>query len=166
MDTKGLAMYTDHVYQATAGLMRLVPEDKLGWRPSDANNWMTTGQLLAHLTNATGVCMNGFITGQWPEMPGEEMLPQTEKMPSVSSVAEALEKLDEDRSLTANLLAELSEDDFRGRMVPAPWNPTPLPLWAQLLQMVEHQINHKAMLFAYLKLLGIEVNTGHLYGMG
>ncbi len=44
-------------------------------------------------------------------------------------------------------------------------NPASYPLWMQLLQMVEHQINHKAMLFAYLKLLGVEVNTMHLYGM-
>lgn len=165
MDTKGLAQYADQVYKATAGLMKLVPEDKLDWRPSDTNNWMTIGQLLAHLPEATGFCMNGFITGQWPEIPEGEMLLPAEKMPSVSSVGEALEKLEADRQLTAKLLADLSEDDFHNRMVTAPWNPAAMPLWSQLLHMVEHQVNHKAMLFAYLKLLGVEVNTGHLFGM-
>lgn len=165
MDTKGLAQYSDKVYTATIGLMKLVPEDKLDWRPSDTNNWMTVGQLLAHLPTATGFCMNGFITGQWPEMPDEEMLPSAEKCPTVTSVAEAIEKIEADRQLAATLLADLSEEDFRNRMVAAPWNPTPTPLWQQLLFMVEHQINHKATLFAYLKLLGVEVNTMHLYGM-
>jgi len=167
MDTKGLLQYANQVYKATAGLMKLAPADKLNWRPSGTNNWMTLGQLLDHLAEATGLGMKGFITGEWPPMPEEETgtLPPAEKMPSVSSVAAALDRLEADRNLTAKLLTNLSEDDFRNRMVTAPWNPTPLPLWSQLLLMVEHQINHKAMLFAYLKMLGIPVHTGHLYGM-
>ena len=32
--------------------------------------------------------------------------------------------------------------------------------------MVGHLANHKAQLFYYLKLLGKDVNTMHLYGMG
>jgi uncharacterized damage-inducible protein DinB len=167
MDTQGLLQYANQVYKATAGLMKLAPAAKLGWRPADRNNWMTLGQLLDHLSEATGLGMKGFILGQWPAMPeGEtETLPAAIKMPSVSSVAEAIRRLDADRGLAAKLLTDLSQDDFRSRMVTAPWNPTPLPLWMQLLLMVEHQINHKAMLFAYLKLLGIPVHTGHLYGM-
>jgi uncharacterized damage-inducible protein DinB len=166
MDTKGLAQYAEQAYKATAGLMKLAPADKLNWRPAPTNNWMTLAQLLCHLADATGEGMNGFITGQWPAMPEGEMLPTAEKMPSVSSVTAALEKLEADRRLTAKLLAELSENDFHSRIVTAPWDPRPLPLWCQLLLMVEHQINHKMMLFAYLKLLGVAVNTGHLYGMG
>ena len=167
MNAQGLAEYADQVYKATAGLVKMVPEKKLNWRPAETNNWMTMGQLLDHLASATGRPMQGFITGQWPEMPGAEdgMLPPAEKWPSVWTVAEALRKLEADRRLTAQLLADLPDEDFRGRMVAAPWNPAPLPLCSQLLHMVEHQISHKTMLFAYLKLLGVEVTTGHLYGM-
>ncbi len=165
MDTKGLAMYADQAFKATIGLVKMVPEDKLDWRPDDTNNWLTVGQLLAHLPTATGFCMNMFVTGEWPEMPESEMIPPAEKMPTVSSVSEAVEKLEADRQLAAKLLEELSEEDYSGKMVAAPWNPTPMPLWVQLLAMVEHQINHKAALFAYLKLLGVPVNTMHLYGM-
>ena len=165
MDTKGLSKYADDVFKATVGLMKMVPEDKLGWRPSEENNWMTVGQLLAHLPENTGLCMKGFIKGEWPvPAEGEEMLPTAEKMHAVSSVAEAVEKLQADRQLTADLLAELSEEDYKEKRVKAPWNPEPTPLWTQLLFMVEHQIAHKNMLFAYLKLLGVEVNTMHLYG--
>lgn len=167
MDTQGLAQYTEKVYKATDGLMRMAPEDKMGWRPSETGDWMSMGQLLHHLTDATGMGMNGFITGEWPEMPeGAVVLPGVEQMPSVSSIAEACEKLDTDRRLAAKLFAQLSEEDFRNRMVAAPWLPTPLPLCTQLLLMVEHQISHKTMLFMYLKMLGLEVDTGSLYGMG
>jgi len=165
MDAKALSQYANQVYKATAGLMKLVPQDKLNWRPAAANNWLTVGQLLAHLTDATGAGMGGFITGKWPEMPAGEGLPPAEKMLSVASVGEAIEKLEADRQLMGTLLAGVSENDFRSRMVTAPWNPTPMPLGMQLLLMVEHQINHKMMLFAYLKLLGVAVHTGHLYGM-
>lgn len=170
MDTKGLAEYAEGVYHATAGLFDLVPEEKLDWRPSQENNWMTAGQLMLHLANATGICMKGFITGEWPEMPepeggGDAMLPPAEALPTVTSVAEAKDKLEEDRKLTAALLDDLSEEDFRGRVVTPPWDPRPSPLWKQLFMMVEHQISHKTTLFTYLKILGIDVNTGHLYGM-
>jgi uncharacterized damage-inducible protein DinB len=165
MDAQGLAKVAQEVYNATSGLMKMVPPDKLDWRPSGENNWMTLGQLLAHLPEATGLCIKGFVTGEWPDMPEGEMLPSAEKMPSVSSVNEAVERLEADRKVAMDLLAGLSDEDFRGRTVTAPWNPEPTPLWMQLLFMVEHQIAHKNMLFAYLKLLGLPVNTGHLYGM-
>ena len=161
MDTKGLAGYANQVYRATSGLMKLVPEDKLGWRPDDTGNWMSVGQLFEHLTTATGFCINAFITDEWPDVE----MPQVDTMAALATVEEALEKLETDRLLTQKCLADLSEEDFSNKMVSAPWNPTPLPLWCQLLSMVEHQINHKAMLFAYLRLMGIEVNTMHLYGM-
>ncbi len=170
MNTKGLADYAEGVYRATMTLFDLVPEDKLDWRPSDKNNWWTTSQLLMHLTTATGVCMKGFITGEWPEMPEfegceEGVLPPAEVFPTVASVAEAKRMLEEDRKLAATQLAELSDDDFSNKIVTAPWDPRPLPLWNQLLMSVEHQISHKTTLFGYLKLLGVDVNTGHLYGM-
>ncbi len=165
MDTNGLAQYADQIYAATIGLMKLVPSDKVDWRPADENNWMTIGQLLAHLPTATGFCMNGFINDEWPEMPEEDMLPSAKNMPSVSSMEEAIDKMQADRKLTAELLAELPEEDFQNQMTTAPWDPRPLPLWSRLLQMVEHQVSHKTTLFTYLKLLGAEVDTRHLYGM-
>lgn len=165
MDPKGLAQYAEQAYKATAGLMKLIPADKINWKPSQTNNWMTVGQLICHLSDSTGSAMESFVTGQWPPMPPDMALPTAEQMPTVSSVAEGLKKLEDDRRIMAKVLAALPEADFRGRMVTAPWNPTPMPLWTQLLLMVEHQITHKVMLFAYLKMLGVPVNTAHMYGM-
>lgn len=163
MNTKDLAVYADGVYGSSIGLMRLVPKDKLDWRPENSKQWFTTGQLLAHLTESTGPGMEGFITGKWPGVHGQSM-PTTDNVVSVPNVDAAVEKMEAGRRLTMSLLSNLREDDFQRRMVPAPWNPTPIPLWRQLLLMVEHQINHKAMLFAYLKLMGVKVGTPELYG--
>ena len=43
-------------YGATEGLLELVDEDALDWKPATGDNWMTTGQLLFHLTSACGFC--------------------------------------------------------------------------------------------------------------
>ena len=165
MDRHGLKEYANQVYKATAGLMQLVPEDKLSWKPSETNNWMTLGQLLHHLPESTGMCMKMFIEDAWPEFSEDEMMASAEKMATAKSVQEALDQLEKDRKLMVELLDGLSDEDYTSRMVAAPWCSTPFPLWAQLLGMVEHQINHKMMLFTYLKLLDIPVHTGHLYGV-
>ena len=42
------------VYHATEGLVRLVDEDQLDWKPATGKNWMTVGQLLKHIPTACG----------------------------------------------------------------------------------------------------------------
>ncbi len=160
-------------YSATDGLMSMVDADKLDWKPATGENWMTTGQLLHHLTNACGFCVKGFVTGDWStpegidleEMPQDDMLPPAEALPTVESVQQARTLLAEDKNLALDMLAEVSEDDLVTRDAPAPWDPTPMRLGHRLLSMVGHLNNHKGQLFYYLKLQGKPVNTGHLYGM-
>ena len=53
------------MYAATEGLIRAVDRDQLGWKPATGRNWMTTGQLVQHLTNACGAMIKGFVTGDW-----------------------------------------------------------------------------------------------------
>jgi len=165
MDAKGLTQYANQIYKTTAGLMRMAPEDKINWKPSETNNWMTLGQLLQHLSDSTGMPMRCFVTGEWPPMPADasEMLPPAEKMPTAASVGEAIEKLEADRRVMEQVLADLPDADFRNRMASAPWAPVQLPLWVWLLMMVEHQMNHRTVLFTYLKLLGLPVTTEHMY---
>jgi hypothetical protein len=40
--------------KATDALMAMVGDADLGWKPASGRNWMTTGQLLMHLTNSCG----------------------------------------------------------------------------------------------------------------
>lgn len=160
-------------YHAAEGLLDLVDEDMLGWKPPAGSNWMTTGQLLRHLAEACGFCFRGFVRGEWgmPEgvnpgdIPPEEMLPPAEKMPAVSSVAEAKRLLAEDKKLAFAMLAECSEETLATKLTQAPWDPTGVILGHRLLQMVGHLCLHKNQLFYYLKLQGKPVHTGHLFGM-
>ena len=155
-------------YHATDGLLALCDDSMLGWQPATGSNWMTMGQLLAHIPSACGMCMAGFVTGEWP-MPAdakpEDMLPSAEKLPSIASVAEARKQLANDRQTALDMIARAGENDLATKRVPAPWNPHPRFLGEQLLGMVEHLSTHKAQLFYYLKLQGKPVHTGNLYGM-
>ncbi len=168
--TELLEAEANTAYRAAEGLMTLVDDGMLEWKPTTGENWMTTGQLLKHLTSACGAACRMFVMGEWgaPEgaedLPGEGMLPAAEDMPSVENVAAARRALAEDKALALRMIEEAA-----GRMdepTPAPWAPDyPLPLGQQLLSMVGHLGNHKAQLYYYLKLQGKPVNTMHLYGM-
>ncbi len=50
----------ESTYKLTEGLLDLVDDDSLDWRPSAENNWMTMGKLLMHITNSCGAPMRGF----------------------------------------------------------------------------------------------------------
>jgi len=158
-------------YRVTDALMDLVDPDGLDWKPATGSNWMTVGQLLHHLTNACGAPMRGFVTGDWGmppegEMSEEEMLPSADKMPTVSSVAEAKALLAEDKRVALEMLGQCSEERLANELIAAPWAPTAaLPLSYHLLDMVAHLNQHKGQLFYYLKLQGKPVHTGHLWGM-
>jgi len=163
----------EYTYAVTDKLIDLVDDDKLGWKPSAGSNWMTTGQLLKHITNACGAGFRGLVTGDWgmpegkdaSELTPEEMLPAAEKLPSAVSVAEAKKLFAEDKQVAIEMLAKCREDELAHKMVNAPWSPVKMVLGHYLLQMVDHLKSHKSQLFYYLKLQGKPVHTGNLWGM-
>lgn len=163
----------NYTYKATDGLLNLLSDEDIHWKPATGSNWMTTGQLLMHLTNACGSCFKGFVTGDWgipegvdvKELPPEEMLPPAEKMPSVKSLSETKMLLSEDKKLAIEMLDRCSEEELANKQSPAPWDQTPMILGHRLLQMIGHLNQHKTQLYYYLKLQGKPVNTSHLYGM-
>ncbi len=162
----------EYNYHGAVTLLNLVDDDKLEWKPSQENNWMTTGQLLMHIAAACGTGMKGFVTGDWgmpdgvdlENLPPDEMLPPAEKMPTVGSVAEAKELLAQDKQLALDMLAACSEERLANEIATAPWDSMEIPLGNRLLQMVMHLASHKSQLFYYLKLQGKPVNTNHLWG--
>ena len=161
-----------YTYKVTDGLLNLVDEDSLEWKPYSENNWMTTGQLLSHLTDACGAPIRGFVKGEWglPEgvdvmdLSSDEMLPLSEKLPTIGSVAEARELLEKDKQLALKVLDECEEDNLADQISKAPWDSSEMILGHRLLQMVSHLSHHKTQLFYYLKLQGKKVNTSHLWG--
>lgn len=163
----------EDAHKATENLIGMVDGDRLDWKPSTGSNWMTTGQLLMHITIACGAPSRGFVTGDWglpegvdaTEMSMEDMLPPAEKLPTVESVEEAKGLLAEDKKIALEALSQCSEEDLAGKPAPAPWDASEMILGRRLLQMVNHLNHHKAQLFYYLKLQGKPVHTGHLWGM-
>ena len=178
---KWTELLTDAVeenYKVTDALMAMVDDDSLDWKPATGTNWMTTGQLLMHVTNACGACFKGFVTGDWGMPEGMElgegpegedhgsMLPPAEAMPAVDSVARARELFAADKRVALDMLVQAGEDDLENRKLAAPWDPSrEVRLGRHLLGMVIHLQSHKLQLFYYLKLQGKEVNTLHLWGM-
>lgn len=163
----------ESTYKATEGLLDLVDDDKLNWKPPTGSNWMTTGQLLKHTTSACGACCRGFVTGDWglpdgvdaADLPPEEMLPPADKLPTVGSVAEAKKLLADDKRLALEMVKRSGEENLAHKATAAPWDPSEMILGHRLLHMVDHLAQHKTQLFYYLKLQGEPVNTGHLWGM-
>ena len=164
----------EYSYGVADNLLAMVDDSDLDWKPETGKNWMTVGQLMMHMTNACGYCCRGFATGDWglPEgvemtdLPEDEMLPSAEKMPTVESVAIARKALAEDRNLGLAMVSEAGEDRLENEMSSAPWAPgMDKSLGAHMLDMCEHLDSHKAQLFYYLKLMGRDVNTMHLWGV-
>ena len=163
----------EYTYGVTEKLLDLVEDSELNWKPSSGSNWMTTGQLISHITSACGEGMRAFVLEDWTlpdgtdmkDLPEDAMLPPAEKMPSVSSIAEAKKLLAKDKQLAYEMLAKTTPDELSTRTAKAPWDPMELTLGHRLLQMLQHLNSHKAQLFYYLKLQGKPVNTGHLWGM-
>ncbi len=166
---------TNSVFGATEELFKRCEGRDLSWKPSDGKNWMTIGQLMNHITTqCTGVAMRGFVTGEWGMPEGnpdngdgslESMLPPAEAMPSVESVAQALEGLAADKKIALDTLAQVREEDLLTHKCAAPWGGEELTLLQHLWHMNEHLRVHEAQLFYYLKLQGDDVNTAHLWGM-
>ncbi len=160
-------------YAATLKLLDKVDPDSLGWKPKSGNNWMTSGQLLMHITSACGGACRAFVTGDWglppgvkmEDLPPEEMLPPAEKMPAIGSVAEARKLLLEDKAVAVQMIDQAGEHDLANKKMAAPWAPgMEYALGRHLLQMVQHLGTHKGQLFYYLKLQGKPVSTVDLWG--
>ena len=163
----------EHTYKTVDKLLSLVDEDELVWKPSTGSNWMTTAQVMMHITISCGAAIRGVVTGDWgmPEgmdindIPPEEMLPSAEKMPAIESVDEARRWLAEDKQTALEILAQCSEEDLTSKPATVPWDQSDKILGHRLLDMIEHLKSHKSQLFYYLKLQGKPLNTGHLYGV-
>ena len=146
----------ENSYRAAEGLLKLVEDEQLVWKPGSGENWMTTGQLVNHMADACGSMFKGFITGEWKF---------EESLRSVATVAEGRDKLQRDKKLALDLLNDLEDEDLVNRMVQAPWEKESRSLGYPLGEMVSHLDAHKSQLFYYLKLQGVPVNTAHLWGM-
>jgi hypothetical protein len=68
--TEFLTDEAERTFAVTARLLDMVEPDRLDWMPPTGMNWMTTGQLLKHISNACGEPCRGLVTGDWGLPPG------------------------------------------------------------------------------------------------
>jgi uncharacterized damage-inducible protein DinB len=160
-----IATEVEYTYGCTQKLMDLVDEDSLGWKPAAGDNWMTTGELLMHITDLCGATFKGYITGDWlmPEGadPSEMSDDDTSAQDMLTSVAEAKKLLAANKQLALDMLAQAGEERLENDRIPV--GLTEEKLGYRLLWMVGHMAQHKGQLFYYLKLQGKPVDTNHLW---
>jgi len=171
--TEFLTDEAERTYAVTARLLDLVEPDRLDWMPATGMNWMTTGQLLKHISNACGEPCRGLVTGEWGLPPGttledltpQEIMPSAENLPTVTSVTEARELLIEDEFLALRMIREAGESALEHRHFSFPWEPGKTSsLGIHIYRMVQHLDRHKSQLFYYLKLQGVPMGTTDLWG--
>jgi hypothetical protein len=157
--------FTKGVVNAARGLIGRTPDDKLEWRP-DAS-FLKLGQVLRHVAESLGGELRNVMDGGWGIVyeGGEGGLPSADKFPTVKSVKEALAMIDADWKLFEERFAKVDERTLNTQVVKIPWMAPGTTLLAYLLSSTEHLSNHRMQLFMYLRLLGVKVNTAHLYGM-
>ncbi len=143
-------------------MVEMIPEDKVDWAPD--NGFMTMGQLIKHLAE-NWIIIKMMVTNDWPMPP--EQVTEAMKLENLTaySKTEALAGMEKDlNGAVAYLENEISEEDFFNKEVTAPWGFNG-KIWEAVLMGKNHLAHHKMQLHLYLKLLGLPVNTGTLYGM-
>jgi uncharacterized damage-inducible protein DinB len=151
--------YFNDVVQPTEQLYRLIPPDKLDWKPAD--NTFSLGQQIAHLSGALGVYAHGITKGEWGFKSMRERFVLNRHTPSMS-VDEAVQLLNKNSAEFRSVVGSLTEEEFSKGEVDSPQLGR-VPRWRLGMLAVEHHINHKAELFMSLKFMGVSVNTGNLY---
>jgi len=159
MTVQNYLSYCDDVVLPTEHLFRLIPADKLEWKPTERS--FTLGQQIAHIAGAIGVYGHGIANGDWGFKSMRERFVLNRHTPSMN-VEEAIRLLNENYGEFRRVVGALSEVEFDKEEIDSPQLGR-VPRWRIAMLAVEHHINHKAELFMSLKQLGIAVNTGNLY---
>ena len=152
MKKDAFCKYCIDSYRPVENMLKMVPVDKQNWKPEE--NFMSVGELVAHISEGIGGELKMLVTNNWPKHPEGPM--------PTSTPAEGLAKLEKDKTVLRELIAGISEDDFANREAVTPWGASGT-IEKMGFDFKEHFTNHKMQLFTYLKMLGLPVNTQTLY---
>jgi uncharacterized damage-inducible protein DinB len=159
MTTQEYFSWFNDVLRTTEGMYRLVPSDKLDWKPTE--NSFTLGQLVEHMPRAFWFNSKVIASEEWPLKSMREILVTNRRHPSASA-DEALVHLVLWSNEFKQAVQNLGDEKFQRADVNSPQWGT-LPIWRFAVFVLEHHLNHKMELHMYLKLLGVTVNTKILY---
>jgi len=145
--------------ELTQRLIILIPEDKLEYRPIE--NSFRICDLLGHFLEA----LAGFCAALYAVHPQQlSHFLELRSLPVNHScgIKEANQRLAQYETCIKDGLAILTDDDLM-LIVPTVFKPEGEALMTILLGNLEHFINHKHLLFVYLKLIGQPVSSKDLY---
>lgn len=151
--------YFDEMVKPTEPLFRMFPADKLDWKPSEKS--FSAAQLMAHIAAAFLVYGNGIATGNWGFKSMREIFVANRHTPS-SALEESVAALHANYGEFRRLIGGLTDKEFDEGLIDSPQLGR-APRWRAAMLAVEHHASHKAELFMYLKMIGEQVHTGHLY---
>ena len=160
MILRDLAAKTEEQIERTLHLVRLVPRERLSWRPPVEAGW-SAGELFGHLLD----CLAGFCAALYKASP--ERLAEMESLRALPvnqslDAGEACARIELYARHMARGFDALDDADL-ARKLPTVFVPGGESLMTLLLGNLEHLINHKHQLFTLLKLMGVPVATPDLY---
>jgi len=159
MTTEEYFSWFDDVIALTRNTYRLVPADKLEWKPTERS--FTLGQLIEHMPQALNFNAKIVASEDWPLKSLREIFVANRRHPT-ATVEEALEHLETGAAAFKAAVTRIGDQKFQQEQVNTPqW--AALPIWRFAIFVLEHHLNHKMELHMNLRLLGISVNTGTLY---
>jgi hypothetical protein len=145
--------------ELTLRLIRMVPQDKLEWQPIETSFKMC--ELLGHLLEA----LAGFCAALYAVHPHKLSYFLELRSLTVNhccGIQEAYQRIEKYKDCIRSGFALLSDDDL-ALEVPTVFKPSGEALLTILFGNLEHLINHKHLLFFYLKLIGLPITSKELY---
>jgi uncharacterized damage-inducible protein DinB len=134
--------------ERTTHLIALVPAERWDWKPQPGD-W-TTGELIGHLLD----CTSGFCAVL--------AAAESERLAHFAKLREVPPAMELYRAHIEEGFALLTDADL-ARRVPTVFVAQGESILTLLLGNLEHLINHKHQLFAYLKQMSVPVATPDLY---
>lgn len=160
MTVQNYLTYFNEMVAPTEALFRMVPEDKLHWKPTEKS--FTAAQLMTHMGEALQAYAGGIASGNWGFTSMRELFVRNRRTNELT-VDDAVELLRVNLEEFRRAIGALTDEEFDRGEIDSPQLGR-VPRWRAAMLAVEHHVNHKAELFMYLKSIGSQVNTGHLYG--
>src|SRR5512141_2246918 len=125
MTIQEYSVWFDDVVAPTDRMIRLVPQDKLGWKLTDTS--FTMGQLIDHLHRSLAFNAEVIAGREWPLKSIREILVSNRRHPE-SGIEEAAARFREARAMFLKEVAAIGDERFRRDNISTPQRGT-LPVW-------------------------------------
>jgi len=151
-DVQSFLAYYERIRERTLRVIKCIPIDKIEWTFKEGK--FTFGDLLRHIAALERYMFAENFRGKPSSYPGHD-----------SALAEGYENIiafmGRMHAETCEIISKLSTDDLQKKCL------TPggaeITVWKWMRSMIEHEIHHRAQIYTYLALLGVE--TPPLYGL-